>query len=379
MRVVFLTAVLPHYRVAFHEGVRACLAAAGIEYDVIYGQPSTNEASKGGFVHLPWGKPINNLYIPVGGAAAVWQPALREVLGYDLAIIGQENRFIINYLLQMLQPLRQEKLALWGHGRNFHAQSAKGFAERWKRMWMTRCDWWFGYTEQTRRILQNNGFPADRITIFHNAIDTSQVRRTAEEIYDDRLERLRAKLGIGGGPVGVYVGGIYDRKRIDFLLQAATEVRRRIPDFTLVIAGAGADRHKVEAAAAAHPWTVYLGPRFGQEKVEVLRLGRVFLMPGLVGLAVLDCAAAGIPIITTAYPYHSPEIAYLKPGYNGIVVDDWRNVSAYADAVVAALGDEQLLERLTRGAKDVASQYNIERMVESFSDGVLSALSYPKR
>jgi hypothetical protein len=62
-------------------------------------------------------------------------------------------------------------------------------------------------------------------------------------------------------------------------------------------------------------------------------------MPGLVGLTVLDCAAAGIPIVTTAYPYHSPEIEYLRAGGNGLIVDDSRSVGAYAEAVVSVLQD----------------------------------------
>jgi L-malate glycosyltransferase len=38
------------------------------------------------------------------------------------------------------------------------------------------------------------------------------------------------------------------------------------------------------------------------------------LMPGLVGLAVLDAFADGIPRVTTVIEYHSPEIEYLVPG-----------------------------------------------------------------
>jgi glycosyltransferase involved in cell wall biosynthesis len=378
-RVVFLTAVLPQYRVPFHEGVRARLAAAEVQYDLIFGQPGKYEATKGDFANLSWAMPINNRYVQVGPFTAVWQPALREMWNSDLLIIGQENRLVINYMLQTLRSFRPGKLALWGHGRNFQAEAGRGLSERWKGIWATRCDWWFGYTEETRSIVQRCGFPADRITVFNNAIDTSELRRVAEEIDESQLIALRAKLGIGRGPVGVYVGGIYDHKRIDFLIEAAVEVRRRTPDFVLIIVGSGSDRWKVEAAAATHPWIIYMGPRFGREKVELLRLGQVFLMPGLVGLAILDCAAVGIPIITTAYPYHSPEIAYLKPGHNGMVVQEWRSVRAYADAVVSMLHDEAARARMAAGAKDVAASYSIERMVQCFSDGVIAALASPKR
>jgi glycosyltransferase involved in cell wall biosynthesis len=379
MRVVFLTAALPQYRVPFHEGVRARLAAAGIQYDLIFGQPVKYEATKGDFASLSWGISIINRYMKIGPFTAVWQPALRETLKSDLLIIGQENRLVINYVLQTLRTFRQGKLALWGHGRNFQAEPGRGLSEGWKRFWAIRCDWWFGYTEETRRIVQRYGFPTDRITVFNNAIDTSELRLVAAEINDSQLIALRSRLGIGPGPVGIYVGGLYDHKRIDFLVEAAVEVRRRISDFVLIVVGSGSDRWKMEAAAATHPWIRYMGPRFGREKVELLRLGQVFLMPGLVGLAILDCAAVGIPIVTTAYPYHSPEIAYLKPGHNGVVVQEWRSVPAYADAVVSVLHDDVARAGMVAGAKNVAASYGIERMVQCFSDGVIAALSSPKR
>ena len=78
------------------------------------------------------------------------------------------------------------------------------------------------------------------------------------------------------------------------------------------------------------------------------------MMPGLVGLAVLDCAAAGIPIVTTAYPYHSPEID---------------------DAVVLVLQDASLRMRLSEAGKAVARRYTLDRMVDCFCEGVSQALT----
>lgn len=72
-------------------------------------------------------------------------------------------------------------------------------------------------------------------------------------------------------------------------------------------------------------------------------LARVFLMPGLVGLAILDAGAAGLPLVTTDYPWHSPEIAYLDPGVNGLPIRLWRDPGAYVDAVAGLLADSAWL------------------------------------
>ena len=176
----------------------------------------------------------------------------------------------------------------------------------------------------------------------------------------------------------MYVGGLYDHKRIDFLIDSAKEVQRYAPDFILIVVGSGVDRHRVEAAASRHSWIRYLGPLFGTEKVEILRLGRVFMMPGLVGLAILDCAAAGLPIVTTAYPYHSPEIAYLEPGRNGLIIEDWQNPVAYARGVISVLQDDAFRAQLAQGAAEIAAVNTMERMVQCFCDGIFAALSAPK-
>jgi hypothetical protein len=146
----------------------------------------------------------------------------------------------------------------------------------------------------------------------------------------------------------------------------------------LIVVGSGVDRHRIEAAASRHSWIRYLGPLFGTEKVEILRLGRVFMMPGLVGLAILDCAAAELPIVTTAYPYHSPEIAYLEPGRNGLMIQDWQNPVAYALGVVSVLRDDAFRAKLAKGANEVAAAYTMERMVECFCEGIFAAVLAPK-
>lgn len=379
MRVVYVNTALAQYSVPFQNGARARLAENGVQYEAIYGQPDLDQAAKGDQATLGWERKVTNRYLRVGPFQAVWQPVLKDICGCDLAIVGQENRRLVNYFAQALGRFRPSRLAFWGHGKNFQVEQRLNLAESWKRYWATRCDWWFTYTEATGKLIEGYGFPAERITIFQNAIDTSELRQWADKIGDEELNSLRRQLGITTDKVAIYVGGLYDLKRIDFLIEAAKEVRRRIPEFQLIVVGAGVDRPLVEAAAAKNPWIHYRGPRFGREKAAIFCLGRAFMMPGLVGLAILDGSALGIPVVTTAYPYHSPEIGYLKPGENGLMVDDWRNPAAYADAVVAVLCDDVLRAKLAAGARLMAQTYTIENMIQRFCEGVLAALAAPKR
>jgi glycosyltransferase involved in cell wall biosynthesis len=376
VRVSFVTLVLAHYRSRFHELARELLSSQGIQYDLIYSD-SPLHFSKTDTIDLSWAKKVKVRSFQIGSECLYWQSAIRAVEGSDLTIIGQENKLLFNYWAHLTRSVGN-RVAYFGHGRNFQNQNDT-FETRLKAFLATRVDWWFAYTEETRRIITQLGFPSDRITVLNNAIDTSEIRRIVSEIDESQVTIMRANMGIRTNRIGVYVGRLYDIKRIDFLIESAIEVRRRISDFRLIVVGGGSDSERIQAAAAAHPWIIYLGPRYGREKIEILRLGRVFMMPGAVGLSILDCAAAGIPIVTTAYPFHGPEIGYLEPERSGLIVDDWRNPKAYADAVVSVLCDDLLYKKLATGSLRVGNTYTIERMAQNFSSGVIDAIKLVKR
>jgi glycosyltransferase involved in cell wall biosynthesis len=370
--VVFLTRILTHYRVPFHEGVRARLSSAGITYRLVYGTPTSEEMKKGDLATLEWAELTPTAYFLHD--RLVWQ-SLPVGQRPDLVIVGQENKNLINYWLQVTRYFTGVKVALFGHGRNFQARNSASLGERFKRFWITRADWWFAYTERSAEIVAECGFSRDRITIFNNSIDTSAIRRQLATISAEERDTLRRESFSGSENIAVYIGGLYDLKRIDFMIEAAELVRESVPDFQLLVIGKGPDFPIVQKAADRHAWLHAQGACFGREKTLLASLGSVLLMPGLVGLGVLDSFAYGIPMVTTAVPYHSPEVDYLQDGVNGVVVQDCDDVSAYAKAVVEIFQNQTLRNSLKIGASEALENYSIEKMAERFSDGVISALA----
>lgn len=371
-KVIFRAEVLTHYREAFHELVREKLADRNVDYILKVGRPRGAEASKGDTVELPWASPMRSVGFGPR-QRLLWQSGLSDIRA-DLIIVGQENRIVSNYPLQAMRSFLPARIAFFGHGRNFQAADPNSLAERWKRFWSGKVDWWFAYTRQTKDHLTQQGYPVDRITVFENAVDTSQLIEQRDAVSPDRLKSLQNELGISGQNVGIFVGGLYEEKRLEFLIEAARAIKERLHDFHLLIVGGGPELESLRARVNDLDWVHVTGPRFGIEKVELMMLASVFLMPGLVGLAVLDAAALGLPTLTTAYPFHSPEVAYLINGMNGLIADDWRNSSAYADQVVRLLGDEQTLARMRAEAAKLAKLYTVENMAERFAQGVLKAL-----
>jgi glycosyltransferase involved in cell wall biosynthesis len=129
----------------------------------------------------------------------------------------------------------------------------------------------------------------------------------------------------------------------------------------------------VQRVATRDRFIHFLGPRIGREKALLFKMADVFLLPGAVGLAILDSFAAGLPLLTTELPDHGPEISYLSPGSNGLITP--HDPQSYADATIDLLRSPQKLARLRNGAIASSSLHSIENMVANFRSGILDCLS----
>lgn len=366
--VIVVERILIHYRVPFYALIREILKEKGIKFNLIYGQGDSSEIKKQDTVDLPWATKIQNTYFPL---KLFWQPYLSLVKNADLLIIDQAFHSLSNYLAVIQARHCKQKIAFWGFSRNYRVP-CNSFRNIIKKIYNMKCDWWFCYTENEKKNIEKNGFPPNCITSLQNSIDTRTLMQISATISPEDIETLRNKENIGKGPVAIYCGGIYKEKRIDFLLQACRRIRERIPTFELIIIGAGADVHEIIDEVNQHNWIHYAGPRFGREKTLYFKMADIFLLPGLVGLAILDSFVMGVPLITMKNASHGPEIEYLINGENGLMTEDSQNV--YVEEVVRVLNNQTMLKSMKIKCVESVKLYTIENMVQNFIKGVCSCL-----
>lgn len=373
LRAVAVVANVKQYRAVFYSRLALALAPSNVELTVIYSEPDTVEATKGDSIDLPepLGRKIPRLSF-ARHRALLQFPRVRDILAADLIIVVQAAGYLLNYPLLLLSALRLKRIAYWGHGRNLQG-TPHSISERVKRLLANRSDWWFAYTDETKRYLESIGVASDKITPIQNAIDTRGFRSTLQSVDHHEVTSMRSSLKIPDeSPVGLYCGSLYKEKRLDYLLSAAKLIADSTPGFRLVVVGAGPESAAMQRASETCPHVVYAGPAFGREKAIYFRMADIFLNPGLVGLGILDSFAAGLPFITTADAKHSPEIAYLAHEDNGLLVNgDSRD---FAIAVGRILRDPVLLHKMKRGALLAADRYTIENMVENVKAGILQCL-----
>lgn len=374
-RVLIAYKSLPAYRVRFFEDLRARLRDDGVHLDIVYGDPDRQYRKRGDTTALEEATFLRNRFFYVGGKRLIWQPVLHRSRRYDLVVLEQANSLLVNYPLLLLQRVGWgPKVALWGHGANLQSASPNGILEKFKRIYSRIPHWWFAYTEGSAGRITKLGFPRNRITIVQNAIDTGSLKVDMASVTTEDVANFHVTTGGKPGQTALFIGSLYPEKRLKFLLEAAALVNRERPNFTLLIAGDGPDREFVAAAASEAPYIQFLGRLDGEARALALRASNCVLMPGLVGLGILDAFAAEAPMITTAHGFHSPEIEYLTSGVNGILLPEDTTSQEYAQAVIHFLDDQALQLQLRQGCQETASRITNEAMVENFRRGVHLAL-----
>lgn len=371
-KVCIIQRRLTHYRIPLFAQMRSILRDENIDLRLVVGEGTAAEAQKHDAGMLSWAEPIQTHYWASGRLC--WQPVHRFVHNVDLLIVTQENKLLQNHVL-MLMP-RHFRMAFWGHGANLQSDNSNSLRERFKRWTTNRVDWWFAYTAMSAGLVTAAGFPDNRVSVLNNAVDTAELLHQRQSVAPEETQALRESLSFGSGPVGVYVGSLYPDKRLDFLFEAAVAIRNAVPNFHLLMVGDGPERDTVRAWCEVHPWARWVGAHFGREKVAYLSVAQMMLNPGLVGLGILDAFVCGVPMMTTDCGLHSPEIAYLENGVNGVMTPN--DLDAYVDACVNLLGAESALEALRAGCAVAAREYTVENMARRFADGITRCLETPR-
>ena len=320
---------------------------------------------------LNGGISFENKTLHVGEKELIWQPCLKDLKDADMVIVEQANKLLVNYYLMFARGWLNLKFCYLGHGRNRQMREDSIY-NKFKYLFTKKCDWWFAYTQEVKDFLIDRGYPKNRITSIQNAIDTKELQKQFSQVSQTETDSIKKELGIDTNCIGIYCGAMYKEKRIDFILEACYKIKKSIPEFNMLFIGSGEDLNKVEDAAKKHNWIHSLGSKFGKERVKYFKIALLQIMPGAVGLGVLDSFAMETPLITTVQEFHGPEIYYIENGTNGLITND--NIEEYSNAIVELLISKKYLE-MADFCRISAKKYTIENMVENFKTGILNCLA----
>ena len=181
----------------------------------------------------------------------------------------------------------------------------------------------------------------------------------------------------------LFIGRAEPRKGLGVLLHAFTLLHERLPQTTLVIAGA-TRQQVLETERNGSPFSVdmagveALGWVDDEEKVAQLGRAQVVCAPSLAaesfGIVLAEAMAAGVPVVASDLPGYR---AVLRDGRAGRLAPPGDPV-ALADALYGLLNDGEERRRLTAAGSAAAAELSWSRIIGSIIEAYDDALAAPQ-
>lgn len=289
---------------------------------------------------------------------------------YDGIIFEQAVRNLETYPLLVRGRRLALRRAYWGHGRTYTAHRSS-LEERLKFKLTRHSDWFFGYTDAGVQHMVAKGFPEDRTTVVRNSMDSEKFVESLRNIRPEDLETFRDYHDLQGR-TALYIGGLDRAKRLDFLVASGDLAHSRDPLFRLLVVGDGSQSDWLRKRGESRDWLKLLGSSTGKLKCLAFRSAQVLAVPGRVGLVAVDSLAAGVPLVTTNWPFHAPEFEYLETGRTCQVSGD--TIGEFSEMLLATLRDRELVSRMSQECLSDAQKYTVHTMASNFASGVRAFL-----
>ncbi len=173
-----------------------------------------------------------------------------------------------------------------------------------------------------------------------------------------------------------YVGRLEQRKGVKHLLHAFRQLSQMSPDTSLIIAGDGPDRAKLEALAAELGLqnVEFIGFVTEKEKIHYLRTADLYCSPALYGesfgIVLLEAMACGL--VTVAGD--NPGYASVMKGLGAISLVNPQHHAEFARRLNLLLHENDLRKLWRDWAADEIGQYSYAHIVDQYEEIYKNAL-----
>jgi glycosyltransferase involved in cell wall biosynthesis len=359
LKIVLLQRVLPAYREPLFEALREQTRQAGHSFELWVSPASGTFARRGTEGRLPWARSLVVSALPawLGGLeyqALPW----REVLAADVVIAPDSARCVSNILVLLLRRLWGKRVLTWGHGANFQPGAMSRLLVPFRYLMLHLANGHLVYTQACVTALLAAGFDRGHMGVTENAVDET----LAAGLHAQHPEVLafREAHGLGDAPCVVFLGSWYTRKRPQVVVEVGLALRQQVPQVRVLVIGGGDGLELLAAQATQLSWLALLGPLHGRDKFVALAAARCLAVSGVAGLNLLDAMAIGLPVVLPQRADHSPEVAYVLDGVNGLVVPD--APARLAEACCRLIDDTALHEQLREGARQTSAASTVQAM-----------------
>lgn len=243
-----------------------------------------------------------------------------------------ESRSITDYVFFGLARLMKKKVFVWTHG----IYGKENRIEIAIKKWMFRqVEGIFVYSDYSRDLMIKEGLSAKKIFTIHNSLDYGQQRLLRESIAPSII--YNEHFG-NENPTIIFIGRLTQVKKLDMLVNAIFNLKKRGENYNLVFVGDGAEKKSLEAKVKSmgmqqNVW--FYGACYDEKKnAELIYNADLCVSPGNVGLTAIHSLVFGCPVIThNCFKRQMPEFEAIIEGRTGSFYD-WGEADSLVDAII---------------------------------------------
>lgn len=285
------------------------------------------------------------------------------VISYGYTLVPQ-------FIAIVWSAMTRTKFAVVGDS-NIYSDLSSGWRRRIKRLWLGRVIRWasalIAIGTSNRRFWERYGAGTEQLFEARYAVDNGHFAH-AVETQTAATQQLRARLGLSGEPVFLFVGRLVSRKNVDLIVRAVKELPNE--KLALLIVGDGEQREALEELAASDKRIVFLGTLQADELALCYAIAEVLVLPARNepwGLVVNEAMAGGLAIIAHE---HCGAAVDLVASDNGVTLSSFE-VKELASAMQRLANDHEL-RRAMRNASRVKIK---DSSIESAARGIIDAVT----
>ena len=317
--IVIVQRKIPHYRLEFFAAVFKRIPGACLYH---------SDKSMVSLIDKCFKAESNHRLVPILNIGPVYfQQIFKLILKkkIDTIVLGLELRNLSGLLVWLLSLIFRRKIIWWTHGFNVHLNK-KNYRFKLDRtikvILLKKAYRVLLYTRYNIDELINHGVDPSKIVVLNNTLNETPFQNAISKIDDKDLARLNSAVKPSSHTIA-FIGSLTKRKRVELLIDLATELLQHFSDLRVFVIGDGEDRARLERLVhqkRLESCVFFLGQIINPASLSPYMILSDFVVnPGAVGLSVMHAMIYGVPFLTLKNENHGPEIDYIENEYNGYI------------------------------------------------------------
>jgi glycosyltransferase involved in cell wall biosynthesis len=240
-----------------------------------------------------------------------------------------------------------------------------------ERLVLRKADHLVAISEMTRAMIKSQGIAGEKITLAHNGVDLSRIKKTdaAADVCDV-----------------IYFGRLVTHKNVDVLIRAAAILVLKKPNLRVHIVGGGPELDNLKRIASTlelENTVKFFGTMESHEDaMALLKASKVFVQPstseGGGSIALMEAYACGLPVIAITHP-QGIDPALISHNLTGLWLPAL-SPELMADALSQLLIDD-IREPMRRLIEKMSENYDWQSICAVYDElfGLLSNRINPKK